>query len=191
MKSMRAKQAVLTAIVMATLASSGALWAATTPTESPAALPATPVESAAPNAEWDLALSLDLPGKGGWTTCYTFARTLQSRFLQSGEECHLVIYDWTDRFHYSSRHAFVVYRDAEGRYWGMDNRSTKPRWMAGNNAIEWAAFWDQDKTISRVVEDVSGPSLAGGSNSPNAEEVSASGAMAGFSRNTDWLGAAP
>jgi len=184
------KRAVLTVIVMATLASSrGALWAAPANHEPSAESTATP--STAPNAEWNLALSLDLPGKGGWTTCYTFAKTLQSRFLQSGGECHLVIYDWTDRFHSSSRHAFVVYRDAEGRYWGMDNRSAKPSWMAGNNAVEWAAFWDQDKTISRVVEDASGPSLAGGSNSPNAEEVSASGAMAGFSRNTDWLGAAP
>ena len=179
------KRAVLTAIVMVTLASSsGASWAATAGTEPNP-------EANVTNAGWNMALSLDLPGKGGWTTCYTFAKTLQGRFLQSGKECHLVIYDWTDSLHYSSRHAFVVYRDEQGRYWGMDNRSAKPRWMAGKNAVEWATFWDQDKTINRVIEDTAGPSLAAGNNSPNAEEVSASAAGAGFSRNTDWLGAAP
>jgi len=170
------KRAVLTAIVIGASAFSvGSMWAA-----------------APANSEWNMALSLDIPGKGGWTTCYTFAKTLQGRFLRAGGECHLVIYDWTDAYHYSDRHAFVVYRDPAGRYWGMDNRSAKPRWMAGKNPTEWAAFWDQDKTINRVEEETAtGVTLAdaGARANPNAAAISAQ--YAGFSRNTDWLAGAP
>ena len=101
---------------------------------------------------WTLALTPHLTGKGGWTTCYAFAKTLQGRFTQSGTECHLVIYNWTDQFHYSNRHAFVVYRDAEGRYWGMDNLSAKPRWLPGTTPMEWASFWAGASTVLRVTD---------------------------------------
>jgi len=169
---MRTKRALLLAIVIVTSAFTGMSWA-------DAPLPA--------NADWNTALSLDVPGKGGWTTCYAFAKTLQGRFTQSGTECHLVIYNWTDQFHYSNRHAFVVYRDGAGRYWGMDNRSSKPRWMAGTNPAQWAAFWDQDKTIGRVIEE--GPALADAETA--STQATGTTDLSSFSRNTDWLAAAP
>ena len=109
---------------------------------------------------WTLAMEFGVKGRGGWTTCYAFARALQERFSLAGGESHLVVYDWTDEAHFSDRHAFLVFRDATGRYWGIDNRAAKPRWLHGTTAPEWAAFWDPEKT-TRVVADVTDWNLRG------------------------------
>jgi len=101
---------------------------------------------------WDLALTPHLAGKGGWTTCYLFARALQWRFTCAGGENHLLIFDWTNPAHAQGRHAFLVYRDAEGRYWGMDNLSAKPRWLPGTTPMEWAVFWAGESTVLRVTD---------------------------------------
>ena len=101
---------------------------------------------------WDLALTPHLTGKGGWTTCYLFARALQWRFTCAGGENHLVIFDWVSPLHTRGRHAFLVYRDAESRYWGMDNLSAKPRWLPGTTPMEWAVFWAGDSTVLRVTD---------------------------------------
>lgn len=109
---------------------------------------------------WALAMEFGVQGRGGWTTCYAFARALQARFSLAGGESHLVVYDWTDDSHFSDRHAFLVFRDAGGRYWGIDNRSAKPRWLRGTTPAEWAAFWDGDKTV-QVVADMTDERLRG------------------------------
>lgn len=109
---------------------------------------------------WALAMEFGVKGRGGWTTCYAFARSLQERFTLAGGESHLVVYDWTDDARLSDRHAFLVYRDAAGRYWGIDNRASKPRWLHGTTPGEWAAFWDADKT-TRVVADITDRTLEG------------------------------
>jgi hypothetical protein len=109
---------------------------------------------------WTLAMEFGVKGRGGWTTCYAFAQALQERFSLAGGESHLVVYDWTDEAHFSDRHAFLVFRDAAGRYWGIDNRSPKPRWLRGTTPAEWAAFWDADKTV-RVVSDMTDANLRG------------------------------
>ncbi len=120
----------------------------------------TGARAAAPDDGWTLAMEFGVKGRGGWTTCYAFARALQERFSLAGGESHLVVYDWTDDAHFSDRHAFLVFRDATGRYWGIDNRSAKPRWLHGTSAPEWAAFWDPEKT-TRVVADVTDWTLRG------------------------------
>ena len=125
-------------------------------------------EAKANDPSWDLALSVDVAGKGGWTTCYTFARALQAKFSQAGGESHVVIYDWQDENHFSNRHAFLVYRDQAGRYWGMDNRAGQPRWLSGSTPTQWAQAWDHDKAVS-VVADQTNPDLAG--QSPDASKL--------------------
>jgi hypothetical protein len=113
-----------------------------------------------PDDGWTLAMEFGVKGRGGWTTCYAFARALQERFSLAGGESHLVIYDWVDEAHFSDRHAFLVFRDAAGHYWGIDNRSPKPRWLRGTTPAEWAAFWDGDKTV-QVVSDTTNENLRG------------------------------
>ncbi len=110
---------------------------------------------------WDLALDRSVPGKGGWTTCYQYASGLQQRFTRAGGESHVVIYNWsTPDAGTRGCHAFLVYRDAAGQYWGTDNLSAQPRWLRGTTPPEWASFWDGDKTV-RVLADFTDRKLKG------------------------------
>lgn len=102
-----------------------------------------PLQSKAGDDSWDIALALDLPGKGGWNTCAPFAKELYSRLTRAGGEAYLIVYDWTDDNRFSDRHAMVVYRDAKGRYWGMDQRMSKPIWLSGKNPSDWANFFSR------------------------------------------------
>ncbi|PAW77659.1 MAG: hypothetical protein B9S32_10295 [Verrucomicrobia bacterium Tous-C9LFEB] len=102
-----------------------------------------PLQSKAGDDGWSMALALDLPGKGGWNTCAPYAKELYSRITRAGGEAYLIVFDWQDDRRMSDRHAFVVYRDAKGRYWGMDQRMNKPVWLAGKNPSEWAAFFSR------------------------------------------------
>lgn len=86
---------------------------------------------------WNMALALDIPGKNGWTTCEPFATELYNRMTRAGGEAYLIIFDWEDANHIRNSHAMVVYRDAGGRYWGMDQRSPKPVWLGGRNPGQW------------------------------------------------------
>ncbi|MDE1170000.1 MAG: hypothetical protein PW734_02140 [Verrucomicrobium sp.] len=112
---------------------------------------------------WELALQQGIPGKGGWTTCYVYARSLQEYFEMAGGESHLVIYDWTDSHHFHNRHAFLVYRGVDGHYWGVDNRSEKPRWLCGATPQEWVRSWERDNDMQQLVvlADFTNKKLAG------------------------------
>lgn len=98
----------------------------------------TPITTKAGDDSFDIALALDLPGKGGWNTCAPFAKELYGRITRAGGEAYLIVFDWTDDRRLSDRHAMVVYRDAKGRYWGMDQQARKPVWLSGNTPQEWA-----------------------------------------------------
>ena len=110
---------------------------------------------------WEIATALDVPGKGGWTTCAVFAKNLQHRFILAGGESHIVVYDWTDAAGFGQRHALFVYRDAEGRYWGIDNRHAQPKWLAGTTPASWVDCWEPDKKTIRLIADVNTPKLLG------------------------------
>ena len=93
-----------------------------------------------------LAKSKDVAGKFQVRECNTFAKDLYQKFARSGGEAYLVVYDWTNlkrdfRSQGSGRHAIVVYRDAKGRYYGVDNATWKPVWLKGSTPSEWAAFF--------------------------------------------------
>lgn len=102
-----------------------------------------PIQSKASDDSWKIALALDIPGKNGWNTCAPYAKELYSRLTRAGGEAYLIVFDWTDANRLSDRHAIVVYRDAKGRYWGMDNRANKPVWLEGRNPSEWASFFSR------------------------------------------------
>ena len=122
---------------------------------------ASPVPSAATDIGWDLALDRSIPGKGGWTTCYAYATGLQRKFTQAGGESHVVIYNWSQAGSgIQGCHAFLVYRDAAGNYWGTDALSDHPRWLRGSTPPEWATFWDADKAV-QVVADLTDKKLKG------------------------------
>ena len=53
------------------------------------------------------------------------------------------------------------YRDAEGRYWGIDNRHEHPKWLSGTTPAAWVDFWEPDKKAISLVADVSNPKLFG------------------------------
>jgi hypothetical protein len=102
-----------------------------------------------------LAKSKDVAGKFQVRECNTFAKDLYKRFARAGGEAYLVVYDWTNlkrdfRSQGSGRHAMVVYRDAKGRYYGVDNATWKPVWLKGSTPSEWAAFFagmDQQTSV--------------------------------------------
>ncbi len=102
-----------------------------------------PARAQASDDSWSIALGQDIPGKNGWATCAPYAKELYSRIARAGGEAYLIVFDWTDKNNISNRHAMVVYRDAKGRYWGMDNRASKPVWLNGNNPSEWVSFFSR------------------------------------------------
>ncbi|HEY8967000.1 MAG TPA: hypothetical protein VIM58_11175 [Candidatus Methylacidiphilales bacterium] len=128
-----------------------------------ATLKASAHAAAAPTKDdgWEIAASLDVAGKGGWTTCGAFAKDLQHRFTLAGGESHIVVYDWVDADGFGQRHALFVYRDAEGHYWGIDNRHEHPKWLSGTTPADWVAFWEPDKKAVSLIADVSNPKLFG------------------------------
>lgn len=89
---------------------------------------------------FSIAREKDIAGKRVSGACLPFAQDLYSRMTEAGGETHLVIFDWKSGTGHGT-HAIVVYRDSEGRYWGMDNLQNKPVWLAGDNAQAWAEFF--------------------------------------------------
>jgi hypothetical protein len=98
----------------------------------------------AADAAHDIALDLSIPGKSGWTSCDNFARNLYPRITGTGGEATYIVYDWKDESHFCGRHAFIVFRDAQGRYWGMDNRTAKPKWLNGTTPRQWTQYFAGD-----------------------------------------------
>lgn len=101
-----------------------------------------------------------IPGKFGRETCDVFAKELYNRLTQAGGEAHYVVYDWQNPGGRSGRHAIVVYRDAQGRYFGMDQSMRTPVWLTGQSPSAWAA-WFNGPGHTRVVRSVTDASLSG------------------------------
>jgi len=96
----------------------------------------TSISRAADNSH-DIALALNISGKAGLNKCDSFARDLFQRINNAGGEATYVVYDWVDENRSSGRHAFIVYRDSKGNYWGMDNVRHNPKWLDGKTPAEW------------------------------------------------------
>lgn len=84
-----------------------------------------------------IASNNSIPGKGGYTTCEIFAKELHKRLTKAGGESHLIIFKWRNGYNQSGTHAAVVFRDADGDYWSMDNRDKRPRRVSGRTARAW------------------------------------------------------
>ena len=153
----------LTTTRMKTTKTRSLLLALTLTLTASAVVAASKASAATPSRDdgWEIASALDVAGKGGWTTCATFARDLQHRFTMAGGESHVVIYDWTDAAGFGQRHALFVYRDAAGRYWGIDNRHAQPKWLSGTTPTAWVNFWEPDKKTVALVADMTNPKLFG------------------------------
>ncbi len=93
------------------------------------------------DSSFDIALDLNIPGKGGWTTCDTFARYLYEQITKAGGEAYYIVYDWKNEDRFSGRHAFVVYRDSKGRFWGTDQRHRQPQWLTGKDPKTWTEWF--------------------------------------------------
>jgi hypothetical protein len=99
---------------------------------------------------WETAISTDVKGKGGWFTCLNYSKDLHTRMVEKGHEAHFIIYEWKDANRTIGRHAFVVYKDEQGRYYGMDNRLKQPMWLTGENPEQWVNFFSKE-TANKVV----------------------------------------
>ncbi len=109
---------------------------------------------------WEISLNANMQGKGGWFTCLGFARDLYERLDLAGGEAHLIIYEWTGEDRRTGRHAIVVYRDGKGRYWAMDAKSPRPRWVKGTTSQEWVTLFAHE-TENKILHHQTNPQLAG------------------------------
>lgn len=112
----------------------------------------TPVESHADKLKddtWKIAMSSSIPGKMKYNQCSIFAQTLYKEIVKRGGEAHHISYQWRDQDGNADQHAMVVYRDAKGRFWGMDNMARKPRWLSGKNPSQWAQSFS-NAPVSKV-----------------------------------------
>jgi hypothetical protein len=122
-----------------------------------------------------IAKSTHLQGKMREGQCLPFALDLYQRLTAAGGESYLIIYNWDDLSYAPTTavrpsspadqargsHAFVVFRDAKGRYYGMDNKSWRPVWLKGETAQEWVtSFAGQQMTI-QVASVETNPALHG------------------------------
>lgn len=96
---------------------------------------------------FEIALALDLPGKKGWDTCEPFAIALHDRLTKAQNEATLIYYEWSSAGRVGGRHAFVAYRDSQGRYWGMDQQLEKPKRLFGSSTQQWAESFDPHVTV--------------------------------------------
>lgn len=94
-----------------------------------------------------IAMGKDIPGKFGWTTCEVFAQSLYQRLTRAGGESYYITFSWTNPSGMSGRHAIVVFRDAEGDYWGMDSRAQRPLRVSGNSSSSWARSYCQGYSV--------------------------------------------
>lgn len=106
------------------------------------------VEAQGIDKGWKIAIGWDISGKNDQMGCLPFAKDLYRRFVKNGIEAHLIIFDWHARSgNRKGRHAYVVYRDGKGRYWGMDNVARMPRWLPGEEAKEWTSHFSRGDEI--------------------------------------------
>lgn len=101
--------------------------------------------------EWRIATNFDIPGKKIRWQCLYFANCLHANLRKEGFQTYIITYDWhSQSTHESGRHAYVVYKDRIGRYWGMDNLISQPKWLPGENPAMWTAYFDRKREI-RVI----------------------------------------
>jgi len=87
---------------------------------------------------WSIARDFDLPGKYKHRQCDPFAKQLYTNMVNAGGEAHYIVYSYVDNMRNKRLHAFVVYRDSKGDFYGMDNMTKKPIWLSGKKPAEWA-----------------------------------------------------
>jgi len=117
-------------------------------------------ESYAGDDTFKIARDKTIPGKFGHETCDIFAKELYSRLVAAGGEAHYIVYEWDYPGKGSGRHAIVVYRDAQGRYFGMDQTKRQPVWLTGSTPSQWVS-WFNGPGDTRVLRSVTEPNLAG------------------------------
>jgi hypothetical protein len=90
-----------------------------------------------------LAKDRSIVGKNQIGQCAAYADALFAKMNAAGVEAYRVSFDWSNLNSVagqSGAHAVVVFRSAQGRYYGVDNMTWKPIWLKGNNSQQWATF---------------------------------------------------
>lgn len=109
---------------------------------------------------WETAISTDVKGKGGWFTCLNYSKDLYQKLSVKGHEAHLIIFEWKNEHLTTGKHAFVVYRDEKGRFFGMDNRLKQPLWLSGEAPKEWVNCFSKE-TNNKVLRHYYDTALVG------------------------------
>jgi hypothetical protein len=92
--------------------------------------------------------------KKSLTNGYAYAVDLYQIFTRNGIEAYLVQFQWTRYANMGYMGSFVVFRDADGKYWGQESTSIHARWVAGTTPKEWAAsFYSNAFTEVKSVGD--------------------------------------
>ncbi|MEI6306572.1 MAG: hypothetical protein WCP33_07100 [Deltaproteobacteria bacterium] len=105
-----------------------------------------------------IAKSFDLPGRRHTMECQIFADELFRRLDNAGIKAYKITFNWESYTFYARQrkgaHIYVVFQDSRGRYYGMDNMSTRPVWLQGHGAAEWTEFFagmDTGTDLSHMV----------------------------------------
>lgn len=87
----------------------------------------------------DISQQAEPKGSGSLTEGGTYARSLYTIFTQNGVEAYLVNFTWRQETYLPSYQAsFVVFRDAQGRYFGQQSNTLHAKWLSGTTPREWA-----------------------------------------------------
>jgi hypothetical protein len=106
---------------------------------------------------FEIALSLDIPGKGSPTGCEIFADALYDLLTSAGIRARVIGYHWRgtagDILGIEENHAIVLYNDEDGHDMAMDSVSENPRWLPKNLFDSEAAQWfaGDDREVSNIV----------------------------------------
>lgn len=76
-------------------------------------------------------------GKGGLTTCVSFAREIQHRLNEAKIKNHFVEFGWT-MGRATGKHAFIIYFDLSGDMYAIDSLMSKSKQVFGKTDREIA-----------------------------------------------------
>ncbi|MDD5260435.1 MAG: hypothetical protein PHD76_01165 [Methylacidiphilales bacterium] len=101
--------------------------------------------AAGPDDALRIAKDWNIPGKNYPEQCQPFADELFRRMDAAGVEAYKVKFSW-ESYNFTARtrngaHVMVVFKDARGRYYGMDNMALQPVWLRGDSAEAWTEFF--------------------------------------------------
>jgi hypothetical protein len=131
-----------------------------------------PSAHSAENDPWAIAQKFDIAGKGQPLGCLPFAFDLSARFIFTKTESSIVVFDWRLPEGQRGRHAMVVFRDAQGRLWAMDNLRTTPLWLQGTKPEQWISeFMPRARTrlVSSIPNAYARDELAQGNPDPDSK----------------------